>query len=404
MGQDRMSDNHNSDDTTPAVEPRTPRSAPSDAAVASFAVPTWMHRVAGWQERHRQGAIRLGNFDTRMASDAIADIGIDRPIYIAGLARSGTTILLELLAAHPDTATHQYRDFPPLFTPWLWDRWLARVPEKKEYATERAHGDGIAVTSHSPEAFEEVLWMAFFDQIHDPQRSSVLTRETSHEAFETFYAAHIRKVLAIRGGKRYVAKGNYNLMRLAYLQKQFTDARFVLPIRDPVWHIASLMKQQTLFEAGERAHPRAVDHLRRVGHFEFGLDRRPIHTGNDAAIARVRTLWADGEEVAGWAHYWAMIYSTIADQLDRDAAIRDSSLIVRYEALCAESQATLSGFYEHCGLAVDDATLASAAEHLRLPGYYKPAFAEIEIEQIREIAGPVAERFGYAAGQLGTAS
>lgn len=389
------------DTTASADSPRTPRSAPSTAAVASFEVPTWMHRVAGWQERHPKGAIRLGNFDTRMASEAIADRRIERPIYIAGLARSGTTILLELLAAHPETATHQYRDFPPVFTPWLWDRWLARVPEKEENAAERAHGDGISVTSHSPEAFEEVLWMAFFDQIHDPARSSLLTRETDNKAFEIFYGEHIRKVLAIRGGSRYVAKGNYNLMRLAYLQKQFTDARFVLPVRDPVWHIASLMKQQTLFEAGERAHPRAVDHLRRVGHFEFGLDRRPINTGDEAAVAKVQQLWADGEEVAGWAHYWAMIYRTVADQLDQDAAVREASLVVRYEPMCQESEDTLGAFYAHCDLGVDAATLTAAAERLHLPSYYQPAFAEAEIEQIREIAGPVAERFGYAPDRLG---
>lgn len=387
-------------DNTPSTD-RTPRSAPSQAAIDSFAVPGWMHRVAGWQERHPVGAIRLGNFDTRMASEAIADVTIDRPIHIAGLARSGTTILLELLAAHPDVATHQYRDFPPIFTPWLWDRWLARVPEKAEDAAERAHGDGISVTSHSPEAFEEVLWMAFFDQIHNPERSNVLTRDTSNPAFEKFYAEHIRKVLAIRQGKRYLAKGNYNLMRLSYLQKQFADTRFVLPVRDPVWHIASLIKQQTLFEAGQNAHPRAIDHLRRVGHFEFGVDRRPINTGNDEAAATVERLWANGEEVAGWAHYWAMVYGTLADQLDDDPALRQASLVVRYEPLCSDSTRTLADFYAHCELAVDEQTLAAAADGLRLPGYYKPAFSATEIDTIRHIAGPTAERFGYTASWLG---
>ena len=78
--------------------PRTARSKPSDAAIDSFAVPTWMDRVGGWQYRHPRAAIKLGNFDTRMAAEAIEDIAITAPIYVAGLARSGTTILLELLA------------------------------------------------------------------------------------------------------------------------------------------------------------------------------------------------------------------------------------------------------------------------------------------------------------------
>ncbi|WP_423823340.1 sulfotransferase [Salinisphaera sp. SPP-AMP-43] len=380
---------------------RTPRSAPSEAAVASFAVPTWMHRLAGWQERHPRGAIRLGNFDTKMAAEAIEDIRVQAPIYIAGLARSGTTILLELLAAHPEVATHKYRDFPPVFTPWLWDRWLARVPQKQESAAERAHGDGIAVTSQSPEAFEEILWMAFFSRSHDAAHSNVLTRETSNPAFEAFYHEHIRKILAIRGGQRYAAKGNYNLMRLAYLQKLFPDARFVLPIRDPVWHIASLMKQQTLFAAGEKAHPRSIDHLRRVGHFEFGLDRRPIHTGDDDAVQAVQDLWSEGREVEGWARYWAMVYGALAEQLADDDPLANAAQVIRYEPLCEDSQNTLAAFYDHCGLSVDNDTLTAAAERLHLPSYYRPAFDAEEIALIRRIAGPVAERFGYAAERLG---
>lgn len=375
--------------------PRTARSQPSDAAIASFAVPGWIDRVGGWQHRHPRGAIRLGNFDTRMAAEAIEDVRIEAPIHVAGLARSGTTILLELLAEHPDVATHRYRDFPPVFTPWLWDRWLARVPQKEETAAERAHGDGIAVTSQSPEAFEEVLWMAFFDTIHDPSHSNVLDGETSHPEFERFYAEHIRKILAIRDAKRYAAKGNYNLMRLQYLHKQFTDARFVLPIRDPVWHIASLMKQQTLFEAGERAHPRALEHMRRVGHFEFGLDRRPINTGDAETVAQIESLWADGQEVEGWARYWAMVYAEVADRLDTDATLNQAALVIRYEDMCTDSHAVLGRFYEHCGLRIDTAALDAAASRLHLPGYYKPAFDDQEMALIRRITAPVAARFGY---------
>lgn len=388
-------------ETTGNDTSRTPRSAPSEAAIASFAVPGWMHRVAGWQERHPRGAIRLGNFDTKIAAEAIENVTIDAPIHIAGLARSGTTILLELLAEHPDVATHKYRDFPPVFTPWLWDRWLARVPEKEEPAAERAHGDGITVTSHSPEAFEEVLWMAFFENSHDAAHSNVLTRATSNPAFETFYAEHIRKILAIRGGTRYAAKGNYNLMRLAYLQKLFADARFVLPIRDPVWHIASLMKQQTLFEAGQNAHPRAIEHLRRVGHFEFGLDRRPINPGDPQTVQQIQQLWADGHEVEGWARYWAMIHAALADQLDADATLQRATQIVRYELLCADSERVLADFYRHCDLAVDPAKLEAASQRLHRPDYYDPAFAPAEIETIRRISGPVAERFGYDSARLG---
>src|SRR5690606_5543850 len=185
---------------------------------------------------------------------------VEKPVHVTGLARSGTTILLELLARHPEAATHRYRDFPPVLVPWMWNRFLAYAARGDAVATERAHGDRIMITPESPEAFEEAA---------------------RHPEFEAFYRDHVRKLLLVRGGRRYVAKGNYNVTRLGYIRTIFPDARFVIPVRDPVWHIASLMRQHERF-AGEGARDERVRrHMRRSGHYEFGLDRRPIHTGDD---------------------------------------------------------------------------------------------------------------------------
>jgi hypothetical protein len=41
------------------------------------------------------------------------------------------------------------------------------------------------------------------------------------------------KVVLLRGGARYVSKGNYNAARIAYLARLFADAKFVVPIREP---------------------------------------------------------------------------------------------------------------------------------------------------------------------------
>ena len=58
-----------------------------------------------------------GDLESRFLADDLAQKSIIRPIYICGLARSGSTILLELLSKHPDIATHRYSDFPPIYTP-----------------------------------------------------------------------------------------------------------------------------------------------------------------------------------------------------------------------------------------------------------------------------------------------
>ena len=145
---------------------------------------------------------------------------------------------------------------------------------------ERAHKDRILVTPDSPEAMEEVLWMRFFPEAHETGKDQVLTDATSNPAFERFYKDHLKKILLVRGGRRYLSKGNYNLTRFAYLLKLFPDARFIVPVRDPRWHIASLIKQHRLFCDEERRDPRILQHMRRAGHFEFGLDRRAINVGD----------------------------------------------------------------------------------------------------------------------------
>jgi hypothetical protein len=376
-------------------------SQPADNSQAparkGFEVAPWMDRVGGFVERHPSWWIRLGSLETALLDSALSDVRIDRPIYVTGLARSGTTILLETLARHPDVATHRYRDFPLLFTPYLWNRWLDLVPRKPEAPAERSHGDGIAVTSESPEAFEESLWMAFFADQHDASASAVLDRSLRHPAFERFYRDHLRKLLAVRGGRRYVAKGNYNVTRIGYLAKLFPDARFVIPVRDPVWHVASLMKQHRLFLDGQRDNPRAVRHLRRVGHFEFGQDRRPINVGDAAATAEIAALWRAGEEVRGWARYWSHVHRYIADLIDRDPGLRAAIRIVRYEDLCAAPQAVLMDLLSHCGLPAGSEFLSNAAARFHQPTYYRPRFSADELSIIAEEAAETARRFGYEA-------
>jgi hypothetical protein len=376
--------------------------SPLPSGKPQFEVPTWMHLLSGWVHRRPDTWIRLGNLETRLVGDALIGIDIDRPVYIAGLARAGTTVLLEQLARHPDVTTHRYIDYPPVLTPYWWNRWLALVPqargEAQGEARERAHRDGIAVTAQSPEAFEEMVWMAFFPHLHDPQRESTFHAATAHPEFERFYRDHIRKLLAVRGGRRYVAKGNYNLTRLPYLLRLFPDARFVVAVRDPVWHIASLMKQHALFCQGERETPRALDHMRRAGHYEFGLDRRPVNVGNQAETERIIACWESSAEVEGWARYWAALYGYLADLLERDSAVAGATLVVRYEALCGQPVATLQKVLAHAALPLPTAAVATAAAGLRAPTYYSPAFDSDELALIGELTGAVAGRFGYPAG------
>jgi Sulfotransferase family len=370
--------------------------AVSDAGYDGFRVARWVDALGGFISRRPRLWIALGNLETRVIADDLDALRVTQPIYISGVARAGSTILLETLAQHPDLASHRYRDYPPVFTPYWWNRFLERVPQRAAPPAERTHRDGIAITPESPEAFEEVIWMAFFPGLHDPAQSAVLSSKTRHPEFEAFYRDHIRKLVRVRGGKRYLSKDNYIVSRLEYLLELFPDARFVIPVRDPVWHIASLMKQHALFCAGEERHPEALRHMQRVGHFEFGLDRRPINVGDAAPLARITDAWARGDEVEGWARYWAYIYGHLADRLAANPALREASLVVRFEELCRSPYKVLERTLAHCRLDATPAWLEEKSAAIHFPSYYQPRFAPPELEIIERHAADTAARFGYA--------
>lgn len=367
--------------------------------VDPFHVPAWMDTLSGAVDGMPGVWIDLGNLETSVLGERLDAISVRKPVYLAGLARAGSTILLELLAQHPEVATHRYRDFPAVHLPHWWNWFVDHAAQRPMQASERAHLDGIQITRESPEAFEEVLWMAFFPGLHDPNRSAVLTGQTRNLAFERFYPDHIRKLLLLRSSPRYLAKGNYNVSRLGYLLKIFPDARFVIPIRHPVWQIASLMKQHRIFcDAGE-ADPRVTRHLRRAGHFEFGLDRRPINLGDSEATARVVDHWRRREEVLGWADYWRQVYDHVADTLASDERLAEAALVVRYEDLCRAPDATMRKILQHCDLPPGRLPIR-AKRIVRHPAYYRPQFGRADLGRILERTAATLNRFGYLSDEI----
>lgn len=358
-------------------------------------VSPYEHWLGGLAERHPRFFLGLGNLETRWLQHLISQIKVARPIFIAGLARSGSTILLEILASHPDVGTHRYRDFPLLQIPVWWNWFLDRASRGSPAAVERSHKDGIYVTPDSPEAMEEILWMAFFPDVHNPQVGNLLDDSNPNASFDRFFGDHVRKLLMVQRRKRYLSKGNYNVSRLRYLQRLYPDARFVIPLRDPVSHVASLMKQHQLFCAEERRDPRVLAYMRRAGHFEFGVDRRPINFGDPAYVRRVEDAWAQNQEVLGWAVYWASVYGYIAQCLEGDPRLAERSILVPYDELCRRPEASLAHIHRHCALEIIPEALARQASRIQAPGYYRPSFSADEIATIRAETDETVERLKH---------
>ena len=68
-------------------------------AASAFQVPLWEHLVSGFLHGTRGFWRWLGQVESRVLRDRIEQTPIDRPIYIAGLARAGSTVLLRSSAS-----------------------------------------------------------------------------------------------------------------------------------------------------------------------------------------------------------------------------------------------------------------------------------------------------------------
>lgn len=320
-------------------------------------VPFAQRHVARWLQRWPTLRPRLATIESAVLGDAIERIAPGPPVWICGMARAGSTILLEFLNDAPDFTAHQYGDYPWLWTPY-WRNWLRqRLPPSKEAAGERAHGDRLQVTPSSPEAFEEVFWMHFFANRHDPATSQILDRHTVNAAFERFFDEHQRKLLLARKASRYLGKANYQLARLGYLHKLYPNARFVIPVRDPLAQVQSLLQQDQRFRQLDTEDPAVGAHLARIGHFEFGPQKRAFHVGDETVTRAIGGDFAAHRLASGYARQWAAQYGYAERLMREDPKLASACLWVGYESLCASPAPQLQRIGQHVGLADADVDL-----------------------------------------------
>jgi hypothetical protein len=336
----------------------------------------------------------LGDTETELLGKRLGKLTLDRPVFIAGLARSGSTMLLELFSRLPEVGTHRYRDFPMLFIPYLWNSFQQRIASSGA-PIERPHQDRIRITKDSPEAFEEPLWMHFFPFVHDAASCHRLTPAESNPRFEQFYRDHLLKILLVRSRPRYVSKGNYNIARLEYLGQWLQDARFVIPIRHPVSHVNSLVRQHRLFTQYGQKDRRVPHYMRAAGHFEFGPQRAPISLDQETG-RRISQAWNAGEDARGYAILWQHVYEH-AHQVGRESgSLAKRIIFVRYEDFCANPVVTLRRLFEFCELNSGVSELLANLPPISAPDRDRDDVDPEQRDRIWSEAREVAESYGYS--------
>lgn len=304
----------------------------------------------------------LADLEDHALVDQFEHVTAERPVFITSLPRAGTTLLLEVLSALPEFASHTYRNMPFVLCPILWDR-ISRGFRKESLLRERAHGDGMAIGYDSAEAFEEVVWTAFWGEKYLSDRIEPWSAADRDAAFELFLGNHMRKIVALRRvpngaaqPRRYVSKNNANIARLELLQVLFPECRIVIPIRDPRSQVRSLRRQHESFIAIHARDHFGLRYMEWLGHFEFGAALRPIDfggwMGEGAAL--------DPLDEPFWLTYWAEAYQAIL------AAAGPNVYFFDYDRACAEPEPMMAALAGALDLQ-DPSDLLAQASRFRRP-------------------------------------
>lgn len=304
------------------------RNVKQQSAVPSKKHPERVIRFLKWYER------AILKVDT-------SDIKIDRPIYLLGLPRSGTTMLQDLICAHPDIAyftntMHAYRE-----------AFCAVEDIRKrlnlDFVGERYLKDSIEVSPGSPN--EGLLFSAEWAGI------DVYSLAFSQVDISKFSPEHIEKAretlrrviwsFSHEDGKprRFFNKNPGLLTTFTTTGELYPDAKFVHIIRDPRKCANSMLKLYRLNWSQEEKIRRHQD----AG--EDGEVKTFIPYPRVPRLAEYVERWG-ADDIRTTANVWNDSISLV----DENKHKVNNYYAVRYEDILANPQVELRKVLEFCEL------------------------------------------------------
>ncbi len=251
------------------------------------------------------------------------DIAGQPHVFVSGLARSGSTVLLRELYRTGQFGALTYVDMPFVLAPNLWRR--LGSPADPGVLRERAHGDGIKINAESPEAFDEVFWRVQNGSAYIRQ-DRLLPHYPDRDLLNGF-TDYMRLVLKCHSKTRYLSKNNNNILRLDALSTAYPAAYFLIPLRDPLQHAYSLLRQHRRFLQCDDF---TADYMGWLGHHEFGRTHRPF--------AFDSLPEGDPKTLDYWLRVWIAAYQHIAGLTAANILLIDLEQL----AINPKSRATLA--------------------------------------------------------------
>lgn len=245
-------------------------------------------------------------------------------IIISGLARAGTTSLMNQLLNIEGFRSLSYANMPFLLSPNTW----RKIYKPKDKSTsERSHKDGIKIGLNSNEALEEYFFKALAADEYIKE-DHLKEYELSADEYQDYlkYQTLVRK----KESDVYLAKNNNFLLRYKSIRKQNPHFVFVILFRHPLFHAASLLEKHLLYSEMQTNDGFVEEYMDWLGHHEFGLNQKAFRFGQQTIVE------GDKSQLDYWLKVWINYYQYALECHD------EKSLFIQYESFCSQAQENLA--------------------------------------------------------------
>lgn len=238
-------------------------------------------------------------------------------VIVSGLARAGTTSLMNDLSEVDGFVSLNYANMPFLMAPNTWRKFYKPKTEKLK---ERSHKDGIMIGYNSNEALEEYFFKVKADDAFI--KADHLTEYSISEETYNDYLDY-QNIIKPDDKKTYLAKNNNFILRYNSMRNYNGEFIMVLMFRDPLTHAASLMEKHIEYQKLQKEDPFVLEYMNWLGHHEFGLNQKPFvfnaHEYNNPYDKTSLNYW-----LKNWIYYYQYIL-----KIDHP-----NTLLINYDDYC----------------------------------------------------------------------
>ena len=282
------------------------------------------------------------DIEKTMHGGDLADASEGAHVFVSGLARSGTTLLMRMLHDTSAFASLTYRDMPLVMAPNLWKK-IGGAFQKTMTRRERAHGDGLEVDYDSPEALEEVFWRTFCGQ--DYIHADALRPMTADDEVIEEFRLYVALILKRYEKARYLSKNNNSILRLPSIVAALPQATVLVPFRDPLSQAVSLQRQHQRFTKTHSENAFSRHYMSWLAHHEFGGDQRRFVF--DEAQDKD---YGDPDNLSYWLDLWIDAYAYLSKQAD---GLGRNIMFFSYEQLTDAPEHVRAQLFERLDLKSD---------------------------------------------------